>query len=70
MFDELETKVISLQREAERRYPAHMAAFNLGREMPTEILDESSQNRPRVVPAHKLVDSYKQSPSAKLRNKK
>ena len=71
LFDELETKAISLQREAKRQHPELMGAFqHVMRNTPVEDLAEMSQDQPRAMPAHKLVDSYKHSPSAKFRKKK
>ena len=71
LFDELETKAISLQREAKRQHPGLMGAFEtVMRNTPREDLAEMSQDQPRAMPAHKLVDSYKHSPSAKFRKKK
>ena len=71
LFDELLTKALSLQREAKRQHPDLMGAFqSILRDMPTERLEERSQALYVPAHAHRLVDSYKQSPSAKFRKKK
>ena len=71
LFDELLTKALSLQREAKRQHPHLMGAFqSMLRDTPTERLEESSQDLYVPAHAHRLVDSYKQSPSAKFRKKK
>ena len=72
LFDELGTKVVSLQREASRQHPELMGAFNMMlQQMPVgDLALAMSQDRPIAMPAHKLVDSYKHSPSAKFRKKK